>query len=224
MARTGKAKLPCWKTEAELAGCGDGAGLVAGVDEAGRGPWAGPVVAAAVMFPDGVRPSGLNDSKKLKPERREALFDLIRECAIVGVSIIPVDEIDRINILQATMLAMRSAVEQLSQVEATILVDGNRCPETRSKSVPVVNGDALCPSIAAASIVAKVTRDRLMTALGEDYPEYGWCSNKGYGTPAHAEAIARYGVTLHHRRSFAPIRAALERKKIIRTSVIQSVD
>jgi ribonuclease HII len=225
MARTGTATLPCWKTEAKLAGCGAGAGLIAGVDEAGRGPWAGPVVAAAVIFRDGGRLDGLNDSKKLKAEQRNALYAQIRERAFVGVSIISVEEIDRINILWATMAAMRSAVEQLAgPVATTVLVDGNRCPEIRHKAVPVVNGDAICPSIAAASIVAKVTRDRLMIELGEGFPDYGWCDNKGYGTPAHSEAIARFGVTPHHRRSFAPIRAALERKPIISPSVSQCVD
>ncbi|MBX2804502.1 MAG: ribonuclease HII [Hyphomicrobiales bacterium] len=208
-------RSPCWKTEAELAGCRENEGLIAGVDEAGRGPWAGPVVAAAVIFRDGVRLDGLDDSKKLKVARREELYEQIFESAIVGVSIISVDEIDRINILQATMAAMRNAIEQLAAPGATVLVDGNRCPKLTQKAVPVVNGDALCPSIAAASIVAKVTRDRLMRELGKDFPQYGWCDNKGYGTSAHSKAIAAFGVTPHHRRSFAPIRAALERKTTI---------
>ena len=221
MGKTGKSRLPCWDAEADLAGC---KGLIAGVDEAGRGPWAGPVVAAAVIFHAGDRLDGLNDSKKLKAERREALYDQIRARAMVGVSIISVQEIDRINILQATMTAMRNAVEQLAEPAAAVLVDGNRCPETLCKAVPVVNGDARCPSIAAASIIAKVTRDRLMIELGEDYPEYGWSGNKGYGTRAHSEAIARFGITPHHRRSFAPIRAALKRKANLRAPVTQSVD
>lgn len=227
MRKTGKAGLPSWDAEAELAGC-KGKGLIAGVDEAGRGPWAGPVVAAAVMFRADDRPEGLNDSKKLKPAHREALYDQIRERAIVGVSIISVEEIDRINILKATMTAMRRAVEQLSEPVGTVLVDGNRCPEIPYKTVAVVKGDARCPSIAAASIIAKVTRDRLMIALDEAYPEYGWCNNKGYGTRDHSDAIARFGITPHHRRSFAPIRAVLERNANADVGspvpVIQSID
>jgi ribonuclease HII len=182
------------------------------------------VVAAAVIFRTRRRLGGLNDSKKLKPGQREALFDRIQDRAFVGIGIVSVEDIDRINILQATMMAMRSAVEQLEGASLTVLVDGNRCPELRHSAVPVVNGDARCPSIAAASIIAKVTRDRLMTELGEHHPEYGWCNNKGYGTPAHSQAIARFGVTPHHRRSFAPIRAALEGKTIVTDFVSQVVD
>jgi ribonuclease HII len=222
MGTTGTAGYPCWDKEAKLAGCRRE--LIAGVDEAGRGPWAGPVVAAAVIFRTRRRLGGLDDSKKLKPEQREALFDRIRDRAYVGIGIVAVEEIDRINILQATMAAMRIAVEQLAGASLTVLVDGNRCPELGHKAVPVVSGDALCPSIAAASIIAKVTRDRLMTELGEDFPDYGWCNKKGYGTPAHSQAITRFGVTSHHRRSFAPIRAALEGKAIVSDSVSQIVD
>lgn len=214
--------MPCWDTEAGLAGCRRE--LIAGVDEAGRGPWAGPVVAAAVLFRTRRRLDGLNDSKKLKAEQREALFDRIRDRAYVGIGIVPVEEIDRINILQATMAAMRIAVEQLAGASLTVLVDGNRCPELGHNAVPVVNGDALCPSIAAASIIAKVTRDRLMTELGEAFPDYGWRNNKGYGTPAHSEAITRFGVTPHHRRSFAPIRSALAGKVIDAASLSQVID
>lgn len=222
MGKTGTAGLPCWDTEAGLAGCRRE--LIAGVDEAGRGPWAGPVVAAAVLFRTRRRLDGLNDSKKLKAEQREALFDRIRDRAYVGIGIVPVEEIDRINILQATMAAMRIAVEQLAGASLTVLVDGNRCPELGHNAVPVVNGDALCPSIAAASIIAKVTRDRLMTELGEAFPDYGWRNNKGYGTPAHSEAITRFGVTPHHRRSFAPIRSALAGKVIDAASLSQVID
>ena len=222
METTGTTGFPCWKKEAKLAGCGKG--MIVGVDEAGRGPWAGPVVAAAVIFRTRRGLGGLNDSKKLKPEQREALFDRIRDQAHVGIGIMPVEEIDRINILQATMAAMRIAVEQLAAASVTVLVDGNRCPELPHNAVPVVNGDALCPSIAAASIVAKVTRDRLMTELGEAFPVYGWQNNKGYGTPAHSEAISRFGVTPHHRRSFAPIRSALEGKRIDAASLSEVID
>ena len=208
MAKEKILHTPSWEAERALAGCGSG--LVAGVDEAGRGPWAGPVVAAAVIFRNGSCLDGLNDSKKLTAASREALFAEIHECASVGVGIISVEDIDRINILQATMAAMCTAVSGLSEQADAVLIDGNRCPDVRQKAIAVVNGDARCPSIAAASIIAKVTRDRLMQELALDFPDYGWCSNKGYGTRAHSEAIARFGVTPHHRRSFAPIRAALE--------------
>ena len=190
-------------------------GLIAGVDEAGRGPWAGPVVAAAVLFRSARQiPDGLDDSKRLTAERREELWLHIREAAWVGVSVVPVEEIDRINILQATMRAMAEAVAQLGACPDVVLIDGNRAPAIAQRTVTVVEGDRLCPSIAAASIVAKVTRDRLMCDLSEGFPLYGWHSNKGYGTPAHAEAITAHGVTTHHRRSFAPIRAALEGQAI----------
>ena len=202
-------KPPSSRTERALAG--QEARLVAGVDEAGRGPWAGPVVAAAVIFPDRKPPRGLNDSKLLSAEKREELYLLIRAAGLVGVGIVSVEEIDRINILQATFLAMQIAVAALTAEPEIVLVDGNRCPALRQRAVPVIEGDRLCPSIAAASIIAKVTRDRLMCALAGDFPGYHWHSNKGYGTPAHAEALAALGVTCHHRQSFAPIRSALGR-------------
>jgi ribonuclease HII len=208
MRKDGIAQNPCWDVERELAGCG--AGRIAGVDEAGRGPWAGPVVAAAVIFRSGAAPEGLNDSKKLSALQREALFNEIRDCAAVGVGVVSVEEIDRINILQATMAAMRGAVAGLCELAEAVLIDGNRCPKLEQRAVAVVKGDARCPSIAAASIIAKVTRDRLMQELAIVFPNYGWCTNKGYGTRDHSEAITRFGVTEHHRRSFAPIRAALE--------------
>lgn len=202
-------KAPTFRTERALAG--RDCKLVAGVDEAGRGPWAGPVVAAAVIFIKGkTAPKGLHDSKLLTPERRETLYEAIRETAWVGVGISCVEEIDRINILQATFRAMIDAVAGLGAGPDTVLVDGNRCPKLTQRAVPVIEGDRLCPSIAAASIIAKVTRDRMMAGLAGEFPGYGWDTNKGYGTRAHADAIARLGVTQHHRRSFAPIRAALE--------------
>jgi ribonuclease HII len=196
-----------FQTERALAG--PSARLIAGVDEAGRGPWAGPVVAAAVVFQAGHAPEGLNDSKLLAPGRREALFEEIATMGAVGVGIVEVEEIDRLNILQATMRAMAMAIEALGAEPDTVLIDGNRRPALRQAAIPVVGGDALCPSIAAASIVAKVTRDRLMERLADAFPDYGWRKNKGYGTQEHAAAISRFGVTPHHRRSFAPIRLAL---------------
>jgi ribonuclease HII len=209
MKQSAIASRPSLKTERRLAALRHGA--IAGVDEAGRGPWAGPVVAAAVLFRSARSiPDGLDDSKRLTAERREELWLEIRDVARVGVGIVPVEDIDRINILQATMRAMAEAVAQLGDAPEVVLVDGNRAPALAQRTVTVVEGDRLCPSIAAASIVAKVTRDRLMCELGDGFPPYGWHNNKGYGTPAHAEAILAHGVTAHHRRSFAPIRAALE--------------
>jgi ribonuclease HII len=200
-------KPPSIRTERALAG--PQARLVAGVDEAGRGPWAGPVVAAAVIFPDRKAPKGLNDSKLLTADRREELYVSIRSAGLVGVGIVSVEDIDRVNILQATFIAMQIAVAALTNEPEIVLVDGNRCPALGQRAVAVIEGDRLCPSIAAASIIAKVTRDRLMCELAGDHPGYDWHSNKGYGTPAHAQAITRLGVTCHHRRSFAPIRLAL---------------
>jgi ribonuclease HII len=202
-------KPPSTRMERALAG--QEARLVAGVDEAGRGPWAGPVVAAAVIFPDRKPPKGLNDSKLLTAERREELYLSIRARGLVGIGIVSVEEIDRVNILQATFIAMQIAVAALSDEPEIVLIDGNRCPALSQRAVPVIEGDRLCPSIAAASIIAKVTRDRLMCELAGDFPGYHWHNNKGYGTPAHAEAIMQLGVTCHHRQSFAPIRSALGR-------------
>lgn len=186
-------------------------GRVAGIDEAGRGPWAGPVVAAAVILDAARIPAGLDDSKKLKAARREALLDAIRATAKVGVGIAGVAEIDRLNILQATFLAMRRALDDLGEVPDLALVDGNRPPKLPCPVQCVVKGDATSLSIAAASIVAKVTRDRIMAGLAADFPGYGWESNAGYGTPDHQEALRRLGVTPHHRRSFAPVRDLLSR-------------
>ena len=186
-------------------------GRVAGIDEAGRGPWAGPVVAAAVILDAARIPAGLDDSKKLKAARREALLDEIRATAKVGVGIAGVAEIDRLNILQATFLAMRRALDDLGEVPDLALVDGNRPPKLPCPVQCVVKGDATSLSIAAASIVAKVTRDRIMAGLAADFPDYGWESNAGYGTPDHQEALRRLGVTPHHRRSFAPVRDLLSR-------------
>lgn len=182
---------------------------VAGVDEAGRGPWAGPVVAAAVILREDSAPAGLQDSKQLTASAREKLFNAIYETATVGVGIVEVEQIDRVNILQATLQAMCQAVNALAIAPDIALIDGNQAPLLPCRAIPVVGGDRSCPSIAAASIIAKVTRDRMMIDLAGSFPEYGWNANKGYGTRQHAEAIAEFGVTPHHRRSFAPIRKAL---------------
>lgn len=185
--------------------------LVAGVDEVGRGPLCGPVVTAAVIL-DPARPIlGLNDSKKLSEARREALFDEIREKALAWcIARAEVEEIDRLNILQATMLAMQRAVEGLGVQPRLALIDGNRCPKLAVPSAPVIQGDGQVPAIAAASILAKVSRDREMCALDLIYPGYGLAGHKGYPTPAHLEALRRLGPTLIHRRSFAPVRILLE--------------
>lgn len=184
-------------------------GLVAGVDEAGRGPWAGPVVAAAVILDEARIPAGLDDSKKISHARREALFDEILGNAIVAVGISEVALIDRVNILNASLAAMVEAVNRLSKRPAHLLIDGNQMPDVQIQAETVVKGDARCLSIAAASIIAKVTRDRMMLALDADYPAYGWGQNKGYGTRRHQEALERVGVSPHHRRSFKPIKALL---------------
>lgn len=184
---------------------------VFGVDEAGRGPWAGPVVAAAICLPADFD-LGVDDSKKLTAKKREALFEkLIALPHGIGVS--SVAEIDKLNILQATYLAMTRAVDALvAKIGAPhhVLVDGNRLPDWGYKASALVGGDGLSASIAAASILAKVTRDRDMQELDAQYPNYGWASNKGYGAPAHKEGLMRLGVTPHHRRSYAPIRKILE--------------
>jgi len=181
-------------------------GFVAGVDEAGRGPLAGPVVAAAVIFERERIPDGLDDSKKLSAAARETLFVLVMEMAIaVGIGEASVDEIDRLNIRQATHLAMARAVRALFPAPAFALVDGNDAPALPCPCETIIGGDGRSLSIAAASIVAKVSRDRMMKSLHEQHPEYDWARNKGYGTAAHLSALKRFGATLHHRRSFAPV-------------------
>ena len=185
-------------------------GLVCGIDEAGRGPLAGPVVAAAVIL-DPARPiPGLNDSKKLSPATRERLFDEIRAkalcCAIAEAS---VEEIDALNILQATMLAMRRAVEGLRLKPGKVLVDGNRLPVLKVAAEAIVQGDAKVKAISAASILAKVYRDRLCLTLHEQHPQYGFDGHKGYSTPEHLAALRAHGACAHHRRSFAPVREVL---------------
>ncbi len=183
---------------------------VCGIDEAGRGPWAGPVVASAVILNSADIPVGLNDSKKLTAKRRDALFDMINEVAQVGVGIATVQEIDDINILQATFLAMRRAVEALPQPPAYALIDGNKIPpHLICDAEAIVKGDGRSVSIAAASIIAKVTRDRIMVTLAQQFPGYGWERNAGYGVKAHQEGLNQLGVTPHHRVSFKPIHKML---------------
>ena len=189
-------------------------GRVAGVDEAGRGPWAGPVVAAAVVFDAGGLPPQVRamiaDSKLLTAERRAALQPAILASAEAAVGIASVAEIDSMNILQATLLAMRRAVARLADIPDLALVDGNCAPRLPCPVRTVVGGDRKSLSVAAASIVAKVTRDRLMARIAADYPGYGWERNAGYGTAEHQAALARLGPCVHHRRSFRPIRELLE--------------
>ena len=182
------------------------AGPICGVDEVGRGPLAGPVVAAAVILDRKRIPKGLNDSKQLSEQDREELYPRIMEMAVaVGIGAASVDEIDLINIRQATHMAMARAVRALPVAAAFALVDGNDPPPLPCRCDTLVGGDARSVSIAAASIIAKVTRDRLMIALHDQHPGYNWRSNKGYGTPEHYVGLKAHGVTVHHRRSFAPI-------------------
>ena len=189
------------------AACG---GPVAGIDEAGRGPWAGPVVAAAVILDPAVLPAGLDDSKTLTAARRRDLHRRLLDCAEIGVGAASVREIEELNILQATLAAMARALAALPQRPATALVDGNRAPDLPCRVETVVRGDSRSLSIAAASIVAKVTRDATMARLAARYPGFGWERNAGYGTAEHRRALARLGPTPHHRRCFAPIREILD--------------
>ena len=190
-------------------------GPVAGIDEVGRGPWAGPVVVAAVVFPcrNSLPPilrHGLNDSKTLSPARRETLFAELPACTVIGLGAASVAEIDCFNILQATLRAMARAITQLERQMETgpslALVDGTHVPLLSCPVRAVIKGDSKSLSIAAASIVAKVTRDRLMVKLGRRYPGFGWERNTGYGTAEHREGLVRLGITPHHRRSFKPIK------------------
>ncbi len=186
--------------------------LVVGIDEAGRGPLAGPVVAAAVILPEGFSLDGLTDSKRLTPKRREELATAILGQAVSwGLGRAEVTEIDRVNILQATLLAMQRAVAQLRCKPDLALVDGNQAPSLDCSVRTVVQGDLLEPAISAASILAKVNRDREMTDLSRRYPGYGFETNKGYPTARHLRALADQGASRAHRRSFGPVRAVLER-------------
>ena len=190
----------------------DAPGLVAGVDEAGRGPLAGPVVAAAVILDDLHPIEGLADSKKLTAAKRERLYDEIRAkalCCAIGEA--SVEEIDRLNILQATLLAMRRAVDGLRLKPTKVLVDGNRLPVLDVLAEAIVKGDAKVPAISAASILAKVYRDRWCAEFDRAWPQYGFAGHKGYGTAEHLAALQQHGVSPQHRRSFAPVAEALAR-------------
>lgn len=191
---------PCLSREAAIGG------RVAGVDEAGRGPWAGPVVAAAVILDPDCYPDGLDDSKQLTPDRRAALRAMLDDCAEIGVGIVSVAEIDALNIHWATMLAMERAVAALRHPCGHVLVDGNRLPHWTQPATAIVGGDALSLSIAAASIIAKTVRDAIMADLCPQHPGYGWRRNKGYGTAEHAAGLRELGPTAHHRQSFWPVR------------------
>ncbi len=203
-----KKPVPTFQIEADL--YQQGLSPVCGIDEAGRGPWSGPVVAAAVILDGDNIPDGINDSKKLTPARRNELFDLIKQSSHVGIGIVGVSDIDRLNILQATFLAMRKAVANLKITPTVALIDGTGKPALACEMRTLIKGDQRSLSIAAASIIAKVTRDRIMENLALQFPHYGWERNKGYGTKAHRAGLASHGVSKHHRRSFKPIKALLQ--------------
>lgn len=187
-----------------------GGGPLVGIDEAGRGPWAGPVVAAAVVLDPDNLPVGIADSKQLDADQREVVFQRIKAQALaVGLAVADAERIDRENILNATLWAMGEAVRQLALKPRLALVDGNKLPRLSFPARAIVKGDAKCLSIAAASIMAKVTRDRIMIELARTCPGYGFERHKGYGTPEHKDAITRLGVTPYHRRSFKPVQLAL---------------
>ena len=196
---------PCFKIELEYPE------PLAGVDEAGCAPLAGPVVAAAVILDRKCFPRGIDDSKNLPIGKRESIHARLVKCAVIGVGVASVEEIDTLNIYWARMLAMTRAVEALGIEPAWVLVDGNACPRWQRPSKAIVAGDARCRSSAAASIVAKVTRDRLMAERARDFPGYGWERNRGYGTPEHYRGLEALGVTPLHRRSFAPVREIIAR-------------
>ncbi len=183
---------------------------IAGVDEAGRGPLAGPVIAAAVILPSNHSIVGLADSKKLSAKRRESVFDAIVEKAVaISIGRAEVAEIDSLNILWATMLAMQRAIQGLTVSPAIALIDGNRCPEVACETQAIIGGDAIEPVISAASIIAKVTRDREMRQLNEQYPEYAFATHQGYPTKQHLAALQQHGPSRVHRRSFGPVKALL---------------
>jgi ribonuclease HII len=188
-----------------------GHAFVCGIDEAGRGPWAGPVVAAAVILDPRQIPGGMNDSKKLTHQKREELFAPICAASQFGIGIVDAATIDEINILQATYLAMQRALSALKNPPQLALVDGNRAPKFLCPVQTIVGGDGKSLSIAAASILAKVTRDRMMVELDKEFPNYGFAAHKGYGTPMHQAALTKFGPVAIHRKSFKPVAAALTR-------------
>jgi len=197
---------PCFKIERDFPT------PLAGVDEAGCAPLAGPVVAAAVILDRDHFPRGIDDSKKLDLETREVIYGRLQKVAVIGVGICSVQEIEQLNIYWARMLAMNRAVAALPREPAWVLVDGNACPRWDRPSKAIVAGDAKCRSIAAASIIAKVTRDRIMADHARDYPGYGWERNRGYPTPEHIHAIHALGLTPLHRRTFSKVREHTERE------------
>ena len=189
--------------------------LIAGVDEVGRGPLAGPVISAAVILDPACAISGLADSKVLSEKRREALYSLIQERALCwAIGRAEVEEIETLNILHASLLSMRRAVLALTIKPQKVLIDGNRCPDLPFPAEAIIKGDASVKAISAASIIAKVTRDREMRDLHDQYPDYGFDRHKGYPTRLHRECLIRFGATPHHRKSFRPVREALSAKKI----------
>ncbi len=183
--------------------------LIAGIDEAGRGPWAGPVVSAAVILNEKNIPDGLNDSKKLSEKKRLSLYSSIYNFHSVGVGVSSIEEIDSMNVLQATFLSMKRAVEDLNPQPEYILVDGNLDPGLNFKTKCIIKGDSISISIAAASVIAKVTRDNLMLKLDKEFPNYNWKKNKGYGTAEHRNALELHGPCKYHRKSFSPINKML---------------
>ncbi len=200
----------------ETAAIAQGFSRIAGVDEVGRGPLAGPVTAAAVVLDPNALPQGLNDSKVLSASRRDALAKVIFDCAEVSIAHASVEEIDELNILYASHLAMERAVAGLPNPPDHVLVDGNKIPKALPQSAEaVVKGDGRSLSIAAASIIAKITRDRIMWDLAQQYPGYGWEKNSGYPTKCHKAALQNLGVTPHHRRSFKPVHNILYQEKTV---------
>ena len=203
-----------WRTEQDLRR--EGFARIAGVDEAGCGPIAGPVVAAAVIFSKRCRLAGLTDSKLVSPKQREHLFELIQKhAACVGVGVVDSRMVDRLNVLNAARSAMHAAIEKLSPAPDLLLVDGRGLPGAVIPQRAVVRGDRKCASIAAASIIAKVTRDRIMCELDEQYPGYGFGRHKGYGTREHMARLSELGPSPVHRRSFAPVRAACQARLLV---------
>jgi len=192
----------------------EGIDLICGVDEVGRGPLFGPVVAAAVILPKNFYNEYIKDSKKLTEKKREEMYEIITENAVsIGLGIISVETIDKINIYEATKLAMKEAINNLSIKPEHILIDAMKL-DLKIPSTSIIKGDALSESIAAASIIAKVTRDRMIEKMDKDYPEYDLKNNKGYGTKKHIEALHKYGVTPHHRKSYSPVREVLNEKVV----------